>query len=134
MRNYVRIPTAVLDVLAVAVICFGVVAACATPAIPPPQTPSQAVFAAKGTFLIALGRANDYKALPPCPTVIVCSSTAVVAVLQKVANSTNIALDAADATVNDPAFKDSDAAGKAAAAAKSAVTALQAITDGLRIR
>ena len=102
--------------------------------IPAPQTPAQTVFLAKGTFLIAVGVANRYKALPPCPMVVVCSSPAVVAVLQKSANATDAILDSAETTVRDPAFANTDAAGKAALAATNAVSALQAITAGLRVQ
>ena len=115
-------------------VLFVTLAACQSAGIPPPETPAQTVFVAKGQFLIALGVANNYRALPPCPTVIVCSSPSVVAILQKTANATDVALDAAETTVNDPAFKDGPAAVRAALLATSAISALQAITAGLRVR
>lgn len=110
------------------------VAACSVLGLPDPQTPAQAVYETQGGFLAALTVANQYKSLPPCPTVKICSDPKVVAVVQKVATATDAALQSADATVNDPAFKDGPVAQKAALAAQSALTALTTITATLTLK
>ncbi|HTD67428.1 MAG TPA: hypothetical protein VK846_12950 [Candidatus Limnocylindria bacterium] len=108
--------------------------ACSQIGIPAAKSPPQAVFEAKTAFLGAVRIANDYKSLPPCPTVTICSNPSVVVVIQKAAVATQAALNSADATVNDPQFKDGSVAQKAAVAAQNSFAAFVAITATLRTK
>ncbi len=100
--------------------------------LPTPKTPAQAVFEAKGTFLATVTLANQYKALPTCPTAMpICKTDAMVGLLQKSANATDAALDAAQATVTDPKFVGTSTATASLVAAQNALVALQAIAAQL---
>lgn len=111
-------------------------AACSTFGIPAPQSPAQTVYAAKGDFAAALTIANQYAALPRCGTPSappLCSESNIVQNVNKAAHAADASLDAAEATVRDPAFSNnSDAVSKAVAAATNAVAALQAVTSTLK--
>lgn len=108
--------------------------ACSSLGFSAPKTPAQAVYAAKGTFLATVLVANQYKALPPCGgTDVLCSSPAVVTKLQLAANAGKATLDAAEATVTDPAFSGSTA-DAAVVAAENAVSAFSTIANDLKVQ
>lgn len=74
------------------------VASCA--GVTAPQSPAQAVFAAKQSYAVALTAAVAYKRLPACPAATkICSDPAVVAQLQKIDTASSALLDGAEATV-----------------------------------
>lgn len=108
-------------------------AGCGTLGIPAPQTPAQAVYEAKASFLGALKVANEYKALPSCPAAVLCSDAATVATIRTAANTASVALDAAQATVTDPNFKDGSDAEKTITAAEEAVSAFVTIAGKLKV-
>ena len=71
----------------------------------PPQNPAQAVYAAHGTYTVALTAAVKYKQLPRCgPATVMplCSKAEVVADLQKADDVAYAALSAAQAIVRSP--------------------------------
>lgn len=81
-------------ILAIAMAIGAFAAGCATA----PQNPAQAVYAAHGTYTVALTAAVKYKQLPPCgaPTSpALCSKREVVAQLQKADDVAFTALQAA---------------------------------------
>lgn len=82
----------------ISVFVLTLVASCA--GVTAPQSPAQAVFAAKQSYAVALTAAVAYKRLPPCPTVSnVCSDPAIVSQLQKIDTASSALLDGAEATV-----------------------------------
>lgn len=94
--------------------------------LPVPQSPAQAVFEAKATFLVALRAAGTYAALPRCPAQPLCSDAKTVVALRQSAEAAQVSLDAAQQVVTDPAFK-GDALTKASVAASGAVAAFAAL-------
>lgn len=84
--------------IAAAILAIAALAGCQTT----PQNPAQAVYAAHGTYTVALTAAVQYKRLPPCaPAVknIPCSNQAVVADLQKADDTAYAALSVAQRLV-----------------------------------
>lgn len=84
--------------LTAAILAVAMLAGCATT----PQNPQQAVYAAHGTYTVALTAAVKYKQLPACtaPTApALCSKPAVVAQLQKADDVAFTALSAAQRVV-----------------------------------
>jgi hypothetical protein len=90
-----------------------------------PETPQQAVFAAKSTYSTALTAAVAYKRLPACSAAVKppCSDPAMVAQLQKADNVAAAALDAAEAAARTPQIGQS-AAARAVQAAQASLAAL----------
>ncbi len=85
-------------ILASAFLLAGFTGGCATT----PQNPAQAVYAAHGTYTVALTAAVKYKQLPPCGTPTstpLCSKREVVAQLQKADDVAFTALQAAQRIV-----------------------------------
>lgn len=109
----------------------GFLVACQALGLPEPQTPQQAVYAAKVTFAGTLVLANEYKELPPCPTVLICSDEGAVTKLRLAGNAAKTTLDAAENTVRDPNFKGSKT-DAAVVAATQAVSAFAQITQQVR--
>jgi hypothetical protein len=106
--------------------------ACAELGFPAPKTPQQTVYTAKAAFLVALRAADEYAALPHCPAQPFCSDPNVVARIQLGAGAANATLDAAEATVRDPAFK-GGTTDAAVVAAVNAVDAFQTIANQLKV-
>lgn len=98
-----------------------------------PTTPAQSVFAAKATYAGALIVAVQYKALPACPKVVICSDPAIVAKLQAADNIAAPALNSAEAAARNPDFGQ-NALQTAVIAAQNAVTALTSITATLKVK
>jgi hypothetical protein len=122
--------------LMLALVASFALSACATTVeLPELQTPAQKVFAAKGIFDAALVVANQYKALPMCPSSgFLCHEPSVVASIVTIAEAADDVLDAAEATVRNPIFAGSDTEAKVVISAQNAVAALTAITDRLRVQ
>ncbi len=109
-----------------AILILTTVAACA--GVSAPQSPQQAVFAAKQSYAVALTAAVAYKRLPPCPTVTkVCSDPKVIAQLQKIDDASAALLDGAEATVRTGGGN----VQMAITAAQQAVAAFSSITQTL---
>lgn len=91
-----------------------------------PQSPQQAVFAAKQDYAIALSAAVAYRRLPICPsTTKLCSDPKVVKQLQAADNSASALLDGAENVVRTPgAGINLETAVKAASQAVAAFTTL----------
>jgi hypothetical protein len=101
-------------------------ASCAS-IFPPPETPAQAVYQTKATFLVALRAAGDYAALPRCPAEPLCSDEGTVSAIRVSAKAAQASLDAAQAVVTDPSFANGDALEKSIVAANGAVSAFAAV-------
>lgn len=99
------------------------------------QSPQQAVFTAKSSFLAAITVVRDYGRLPDCgtPGVLLCKSATVYARLRTLSNAADVALDEADKAVNTPGFAQ-DQLVTLEASASAAVRALTVITDTLTVR
>jgi hypothetical protein len=97
-----------------------------------PDTPQQAVFAAKSAYATALTGAVAYKRLPQCSATakLPCSEPVLVAQLQKADNVAAAALDAAEAAVRTPRVGDT-AAAKAVQAAQASLAALTSLVASL---
>lgn len=113
-----------------AVFLMTLVAGCASVK---PDTPAQSVFAAKATYAGALIVAVQYKNLPACPKVPVCSDPLIVGKLQAADNIAAPALNSAEAAVRNPDFGRS-ALQTAVIAAQNAVSALTSITSTIRVK
>ncbi len=101
-------------------------AGCATP-----ETPQQAVFAAKSGYATALTAAVAYKALSDCSRAPPpCSDYAVIVQLRKADDVAAAALDAAESAVRTPGFGESVIA-SAVGSAKAALAAFLSITSTL---
>lgn len=98
-----------------------------------PDTPAQSVFAAKATYAGALIIAVQYKNLPACPKVPICSDPLIVGKLQAADNIAAPALNSAEAAVRNPDFGRS-ALQTAVIAAQNAVSALTSITSTIRVK
>ncbi len=98
---------------------------------PAPQTPAQAVYESKVSFLGALRAADDYAALPRCPAEPLCSDADTIAAIRISAKAAQASLDAAQSVVTHPTFKNGDALEKSVDAATGAVTAFAAIAAQL---
>ena len=88
-------------ILASAMLLVGFTGGCATT----PQNPAQAVYAAHGTYTVALTAAVKYKQLPACdkPTSpLLCSKPEVVAQLQKADDVAFTALQTAQNIIRNP--------------------------------
>lgn len=99
-----------------------------------PQSPQQAVFAAKSNYAVALAVAVAYKKLPTCaPTAPpLCSKPDIVATLQKVDTASSALLDAAENTVRTQVAGAN--AQTAIKAAEQAVSAFATITAALAVK
>jgi starvation-inducible outer membrane lipoprotein len=87
--------------IATAILAIAALAGCAST----PQNPQQAVYAAHGTYTVALTAAVKYKALPACtpaPAPLACKKPEVVAQLQKADDTAYAALSAAQKIVRAP--------------------------------
>ncbi len=98
---------------------------------PAPQSPAQAVYMMKASFLVSLRVADDYAALPRCPAAPLCSDEKVLSAVRASARATQSALDTAEAVVTGPAFQSDDTRAKALAAAQGALDTFSAITAKL---
>lgn len=118
----------IFAVLAVALLSAS---ACTTSPPAAPQSPQQAVYAAKASYAVALSAAVAYKKLPTCTAggAPLCSDPKVVATLQKVDTASIALLDAAEATVRTPGAGAN--AQTAVTAATQAVAAFTTITQAL---
>lgn len=88
-------------ILAMAIALGAFAAGCATA----PQNAAQAVYAAHGTYTVALTAAVNYKRLPPCnkpPAPALCSKPEVVKQLQQADDVAFTALQAAQRIVRAP--------------------------------
>ncbi len=112
-----------------AVLILTTVAACA--GVSAPQSPAQAVYAAKQSYAVALTAAVAYKRLPTCPTATkVCSDPKIVSQLQKIDTASSALLDGAEATVRSGGT----GAALAITAAEQAVAAFTTITSTLQVK
>jgi hypothetical protein len=112
-----------------AILILTTVAACA--GVTAPQSPAQAVFAAKQSYAVALTAAVAYKRLPPCPTTTkVCSDPAIVSQLQKIDTASFALLDGAENTVRSGGSN----VQMAITAAEQAVQAFTTITSTLQVK
>lgn len=110
-----------------AVFVLTLVASCASA----PQSPQQAVFAAKQDYAVALTAAVAYKRLPPCPTATkLCKDPKVVAQLQKIDDASAALLDGAEVTVRAGGGN----VAMALQAATQAVSAFTTITKTLGVQ
>lgn len=98
-----------------------------------PETPAQAVFASKSVYAGALVIAVQYKKLPACPAIPLCSDPLIVAKLQNADSIAAPALNSAEAAVRNPDFG-KNALGTAVIAAQNAVQALTSITSTLKVK
>lgn len=99
-----------------------------------PQSPQQAVFAAKYSLLAALTVVADYRKLPVCAEgLILCKTSAIEKRLQALSNGAATALDDAEKAVRTSNFG-SDALTTITTSATLAVKALTTITDTLKVR
>jgi len=106
---------------------FAVLSACALA----PQSPQQAVYAAKQSYVVALTAAVAYKHLPACPTVSkICSDPKIVAQLQKIDDASSALLDGAEVTVRTGGGNMQ----MAITAAEQAVSAFTTITQSLAVK
>ena len=97
-----------------------------------PETPQQAVFAAKAGYATALTAAVAYKNLPDCAKAPApCSDRVMVAQVRKADDVAIAALDASESAVRTPGFGESIVA-SAVAAAKAALAAFLSITATIR--
>ncbi len=109
-----------------AVLILATAAACASA----PQSPQQAVFAAKQDYAAALTAAVAYKRLPPCPTATkLCKDAKIVTQLQKADDAAAALLDGAEATVRTGGGN----VAMALQAATQAVSAFSTITKTLGV-
>lgn len=99
-----------------------------------PQSPQQAVFAAKSNYVVALSVAVAYKRLPTCAPAAppLCSKPDIVATLQKVDTASSALLDAAENTVRTQGAGAN--AQTAIKAAEQAVSAFATITAALAVK
>jgi hypothetical protein len=111
-----------------AVALLALTAACAVT----PQSPQQAVFAAKQDYAVALTVAVAYRRLPACGPAAppVCSDKAVVTRLQKADDAAAALLDGAEATVRAGGGN----VQMAITAAQQAVAALTSVTQTLGVK
>lgn len=109
-------------------------AACANMPGGAPETPEQAVFAAKSTYATALTAAVAYKRLPACSATrpMPCSEPALVAQLQKADNVAAAALDAAEAAARTPRVG-STVTAKAVQAAQASLAAMTSLVASLGV-
>ena len=99
------------------------------------QSPEQAVFAAKQSYLVALAIAVDYKRLPTCglpEATILCSDPKIVHQLQATDNASAALLDGAETVVRSPGAGVN--ATTAALAASQAISAFTTITQSLKVK
>lgn len=115
----------------IAVIALALAGCATTTGTSPPgtTTPKQAVYALQGAYRTALIPVATYVELPRCTATPKppCSSSALVAQLQKAVKVAELAVDAADTAVYTPGFG-TNAATTAVAAAQAALQALAAIS------
>lgn len=118
-----------LITLALAAALAGCASAPATP-----DTPQQAVFAAKSAYATALTAAVAYKRLPTCsPTrPAPCSHPDLVAQLQKADIVAAASLDAAEAAARTP-LVGATATGRAVQAAQAALAAMTSLVASLGV-
>ncbi|MCC2632125.1 MAG: hypothetical protein K0S48_11 [Ramlibacter sp.] len=109
-------------------------AGCASMPSAAPDTPQQAVYAAKSAYATALTAAVAYKKLPACSATrpAPCSQPALVQQLQRADIVAAASLDAAEAAVRTPLVSPT-AAGRAVQAAQAALSAMNALVTGLGV-
>lgn len=99
-----------------------------------PDTPAQAVYAAKSAYATALTAAVAYKRLPACSATrpVPCSHPDLVAQLQKADNVAAASLDAAEAAARTPLVS-ATATGRAVQAAQAALAAMTSLVANLGV-
>ena len=116
-------------ILVAAILAMSLLAGCAST----PQNPAQAVYAAHGTYTVALTAAVKYKQLPPCAPPagpVLCAKPDVVRQLQRADDAAYVALSTAQKMVRST----SEGAGpiqQAVFNATQAVNAFAAIATAL---
>ncbi len=102
---------------------------------PAPQSPAQAVYAIEGDYAAALAVAVQYRALPPCSvsTSALCSTSEILAQIEKGDAAAWAAIETAQATVRTPGVTN-DAETAALVAAQQAATAFQTIAATLKVK